>query len=169
MEKVYKPLYLEEFTEITIKWTKPILRARSLKTDYKKQRNSYFYKILTKSNRPNSKYKLVYIGKTYSQFVSDRLTNKDHIIKANRIKEQHRKSNIYISVGNVVGYNGRITKNLIDRIERLLIFSTSNKDFQLTNSKSTKRHNLTDGLLIINKGYRTELYKEMIIGVFYRN
>jgi hypothetical protein len=165
MKTKYECLYPDAFSEATITWTKPILISNFINLSYDKQWYGFFYKILVKYKTGH--FKLVYIGKTFKQFASSRLLNPDHLYKQNLIKEKFPHHNIYVSLGNLTT-NKKRTAGLIDSIERLLIYSHANDDFKMENSKNTYHHNLTYGLKIWNKGYKTGMYNEVSIGVYYK-
>ncbi len=162
--KTPRRLY-DDFSEATITWTRPIIYERFVKLSEEKQKAGNFYKILVKYSTYN--FKVVYIGKIYKQFASHRLLNPDHKLRYKAIKNKHSHSIIFVSLGNIET-DKKITSGLIDRIERLLIYTHSNDDFKLINSKGTIHHNLKDGIIIYNKGFKTGMYSEVSNGVYYK-
>ncbi len=163
--KSYYCLYPEDFSEATIYWTKPILYDSFFNKSYEEQSKSYFYKMVVKYKTGD--FKLVYIGKAFKQYASDRLLNPDHFYRIEKIKEQYPKHRIYVSLGNLET-NKRKNAGLIDSIESLLIYAHANDDFKLINSKSTFHHYLSYGFNILNKGHKTGMYNEVSFGVHYK-
>jgi hypothetical protein len=165
MKKLYQCLYPEEFSEVSINWTKPTLFENFINLDHDKQWNAYLYKILVKY--PTGSFKMVYLGKTYYQFASGRLSNPDHQNKYESIKKKYPHHKIYVSMGDITTSKKK-NAGLIDSVEKLLIYSHSNDDFELINSKNKNHHGLTYGLRIINMGYKTNMYSEIAMGVHYK-
>ena len=159
-------LYPGDFKEITIKWSKPIIREEFIEEGSIDDEYAQLYMIIGKFGKKSN---LFYIGKT-DGYVSDRLTQKDHLEKYKEWKKDHPRQKFHVSLGTMKISEGRITKNLINNIETLLIYSHYNDDFQyIKNVKNAYSYNITNvQYRIINEGSRKPLYEEIIFGIFYK-
>ena len=158
-------LYPGDFKEITIKWSKPIIREEFIEEGSIDDEYAQLYMIIGKYGKKSN---LFYIGKT-DGCVSDRLIQSDHLEKLNKWKENHRQK-FYVSLGTAKILEGNITQNVINNIETLLIYSHSNEDNKfIKNIKNRYSYNIKNNQYrIINKGYRKPLYREVILGIFFK-
>lgn len=161
-------LYPEETEYIEIEWTRPMHYDNLLELDEDKQQYAFFYKIIAqyKDNEP----KLLYIGHTYSQYVSGRLYNKDHQRKRLSLQKQFRNHLLKVSLGNLV-LDRKVTTQIVKKVEAMLIYSHANEDYPfLNNTKGTWNHNISNEIHITNTGYRRDgMLKEIGVGIFFKH
>lgn len=83
--------------------------------------NAHLYMISGKYL--NNKSKVFYIGKTYKQIVSNRLTQSDHQSRYDDMTSDYPRHKLYVSHGIVKINKGKRTAKRIDEIESILIYS----------------------------------------------
>ena len=150
--------------EVGVKWSRPKLYANALDTDADELYDAFFYKIIGKYN---GSYHLLYIGKTYDQFVTDRLQNKDHQKKRAAIQKKYSRHELLVSFGFVSSEEKR-NRRLIDEVESLLIYTHSDHT-KLQNKNKIWSHKITRDYKIINSGFRKdEMVKEIALGLFFK-
>ena len=163
-----KALYPNYYNTIKIKWTPPSSYEKIMEQAFEKQEDVFFYKILAayRAHQP----KLIYIGKTYAQYVKVRLKNKDHLLKRENIKKSYPNHTLSISLGKVIEHNQKtpLNSNFIDKVESLLIYAHANNSHpHLINQKSIWNHNIKRAYHIINAGFlKDKMEKEIALGVF---
>lgn len=157
-------LYPEEFKKVTINWSRPMLRENFLKKGAPHDETAQLYMIIGKYN---TQFNLFYIGKT-NGYISDRLSQNDHLERYNKWKKDHPRNRIHVSLGTIELSDGKMTKKSISDIETLLIYSHFNDDHNyMANKKQICSYNMkNDQYRIVNKGYNKPLYKEILIGIF---
>ncbi|MFY0627003.1 MAG: hypothetical protein JXR07_11945 [Reichenbachiella sp.] len=150
-----------------IKWSKPKKYDNALDTLYEDLEDVFFYKIIA---RHKGNYKLLYIGKTYRQYASDRLLNMDHKKKREELDGKFPRHDLLISFGNLKT-NRQKNVRFIDEIESLLIYIHSDSGFtHLTNKSNKWSHNILRDYQIENKGFRADgMVKEIGLGLFYKD
>lgn len=150
--------------KVNINWSRPRLYDNALNSEIKEIDNIFFYKIIA---RYNGKYKLLYIGKAYRQYVTSRLLNLDHKGKRERLNEKYKRHDLLISFG-AVNTNKKRNHRLIDEVESLLIYTHCDIN-TLINDKNKWSHNITRDYHIINSGFRRDgMVKEIGLGLFFK-
>lgn len=107
--------------------------------------------------------KIIYIGKTWSQHVSLRLTQSDHRNRRDSWDRQYPRQTLWVSCGIVSVKDGKFTRNRLDETERLLTYATSLKHTE--NRTNIWTHKLTDAYLITNSGSRCTMPRKVFLGV----
>ncbi len=122
-----------------IAWTRPIPYETIISNGSPHDANGWLYMLL--GYHGSSHPKIFYIGMVFMQCVSKRLRQRDHRARYEQICREHPRHSFRVSLGAVTIVHGRITRQRIDEIESLLIFSTYH----------TKRHVIGTGARMINK------------------
>jgi hypothetical protein len=149
--------------EVEVNWSNPVA-LKELRTGLVDESFGYLYKIV---GRYNGKYKLWYIGKTFSQTVSRRLGNIDHMLRCDDLKLARPKHEILVSIGSI---KAAVTAQSLAHVENLLIYAHSNSDFpDLTNKRNTRKHNVAGEFCVNNTGFRKDhMYREVALTIYYR-
>ena len=160
-----KRAFEEEVFNVEVNWSRPKLYTNALNTEYERLEQVYYYKILA---RYKGNYKLLYIGRT-GRYATERLLDRDHIKKREKLEEDHPRHEILVSFGEVLTDRKRNSR-LIDEVESLLIYiHTDNDHPHLVNKSNTWSHNITRDYHIHNTGFRAEgMIKEIGLGLFYK-
>lgn len=161
--KSYNPLY-DEAIRVSIEWSQPQLITGFKDELVKNPELGYFYKFIGKYSNSNH---LVYIGQSYSRFVSDRIKDLDHKIKQNKFNQEHPKIRLHVSVG-IIKHIDKFDKKKISDIEKLLIYSHPNSDYKyMINKKATMNHHVNINYQIINSGFlKDRMHEEVYYGLF---
>ncbi len=161
-EIIMKLLYEEDSLLVTIKWSKPIIYENLIENGSYNDDSAHLYMITGKylNNSP----KLYYVGKTYDQYVSHRLTQVDHKNRYDELYNKYPKHKLFVSHGTIEIEGGNRTRKRVDEIERILIYSM-NSDHTI-NKKNLYSHGVTEQYLVSNKGYKSHLPSTIGIGVF---
>lgn len=157
-----KILFEDGFWKVTITWSKPMLYENLIEQGSQHDENAHLYMISGKHQ--NNKHKVYYIGKTYDQCVSDRLTQSDHKLRYKNIKKDYPRHTLYVSHGIVEIKDGKRTSKRIDEIESILIYSMPAE--HSFNEKNYFSHGVTGQYLINNKGHKSSLPNTIGLGVF---
>lgn len=104
---------------VKVKWTRDLDIEESL--EHEDKRYEFLYMVLRKRKyRGDIRYKILYIGMTYNQYLSDRLKN--HHKFWDIVDNQYGKGELVIRFGNIIfPPNRRISKKLVSNIEAALI------------------------------------------------
>ena len=150
---------------VTINW-QPLERYDDfLGKDIEAQGKGFFYKIVAKRG---DTYRLLYIGKAYKQWVTDRLGQ--HGEKILTLKDKHKNYSINVSMGNLDEISRKqIKEEYVNEVESLLIYSHSdtNNFPYLENKNNVYSHNVTRPYKITNKGELADgMYKTIIWDMF---
>lgn len=160
-----KRVYEADVYHVSIKWSKPHSIDNVDQFDYWDIEDVYFYKILA---RYGQTYHLLYIGKAFKQYVSQRLANPDHALKKFDLFEKYPHHELMISFGHLININCNRTARLIDEIESLLIYMHDDHP-RLENKMSRWTHGIARDYHILNQGFRGEgMVKEIGLGLFYK-
>ncbi len=125
--------------EVEITWTRAIPYETIIKSGSSHDAEGWLYMIL--GYRGSSHPKIFYIGKVFESCVSERLRQRDHRARYQRLCRRHPRHSFRVSLGAVKLARGHITAHRIDQIESILIFATYH----------SKRHVLEGGAEMINK------------------
>ena len=157
-----QPLYEDDFWAVHIEWTRPTGYERVLEEGCRHDETANLYLIVARfgSNRP----KVVYIGHTYQQWVSKRLTQRDHQNRYAAFRKNYPRHCLLVSCGLVEIVNTKITRKRIKEIEQVLIYA--NDEEQSQNLRNIYSHGVTASYRIRNCGYRCGLPKEISLGMF---
>ena len=157
-----KLLYEEDSWLVSINWSKPMIYENLIENGSYNDDDAHLYMITGKylNNTP----KLFYIGKTYNQYVTQRLTQVDHKNRYDQLCDDYPKHTLFVSHGTIEIEEGKRTKKRVAEIERILIYSM-NSDHTI-NQKNLFSHGVTAQYLITNKGYKSHLPSTIGIGVF---
>lgn len=158
-----KALLHEDSWDIEISWSRPIEYDLFLEKSSPLNELANLYFISARYG--NKTHKIIYIGKAYSQTVRKRFSQPDHKLLHLKLLKDYPRHNFYVSLG-VISANDKckITKNRIDDIERILIYSTD-QDHKY-NVRNFWGHKVTTPYRINNVGYRCNIYKEIALGIF---
>ncbi len=157
-----KPRDESEFWDVAVQWTRPILydTVRSMGTEYDETACLY---LITARFASKSR-KLIYVGKTYRQYVSKRLSQPDHLRRYAGIVANYPHHKIEVVHGLLSIENGKITEKRLSDIEKILI--RSNDPTHAHNVKAFYSHGVRDSYRIVNNGYRCGLPKCISLGLF---
>jgi hypothetical protein len=157
-----KILFEDAFLNVTISWSRPMLYENLISNGSSYDETAYLYMISGKyHNHPN---KVFYIGKTYNQTVSNRLTQKDHKKRYDALKKEYPRHKLFVSHGNVQIHNGNVSPKRIDQIESILIYSMPGE--HSINKMNFWSHGVKNEYLLTNKGYKNNLESTIGLGVF---
>lgn len=146
---------------VSIEWTKPVTHD-VLKTGLvESDETAFFYIIIALINK---KWVPFYIGKVYSQSVSERHKNTDHLRKIEGLTKDHPDVIWHIMLGTPSLLEGKITTDKVDYIEGLLIYSNWHE--ALINRSKINGFISNKHIHIINTGFTDPLHKEIGYGVF---
>ena len=153
----------EDYWNVEISWTRPkkyeaIITQGSIYDD-----EAQLYMISGRYGK--YPHKLFYLGKTYSQSVSKRITQPDHQKRYNMLKKRHPKHVLCISHGIVSIEGGRIVYDRLKEIENILVY-TSAISTNSINIANTVQHGVKKPYYIYNKGSKCELPREIYLGLF---
>lgn len=157
-----KPLFEDEFWDVTIEWKKPKEYSRLLLEGSDHDSTAQLYLISARFAKAASKGK--YIGKTFQQKVTIRLKQPDHKKRYAAFTGIHPNHKFFVSHGVITMNNGKLTENRLAEIEQILIYS--NDPTHSGNVKNFYEHGVTGSYLINNVGYRCSLPKKIQLGVF---
>lgn len=157
-----KKLYPGDFCEVEINWSELLDRNEVIDNGCHHDKDSSLYAIVGKYS--SSEPKLLYIGKAFEQDVSKRLNQGDHKVKYNKIREQYPRHRIYVSYGKVSIPNGKRTRNRIDDLEKILIYSCCAE--HSINRKNFLSHGVSSQYLIRNESSFSFFPKKLALGIF---
>ena len=159
-----EPLYHVESWEIEIEWKRPKKYKRVIEEGSVHDDSANLYLISARYGSANTK--AIYIGKTWAQWVSKRLTQLDHKKRYAAFVKNYPRHAFYVSHGIVVINDGRLTKKRLDDIERILVYT--NEPDHAHNVRNFYEHGVTGSYEIYNRGSRCTLPKFIALGVFVR-
>lgn len=159
-----KALVHEDSWNIEISWSRPIEYTLFIKNSSPLNEHANLYFITARYGKKS--HKIIYIGKSYSQSIRKRFSQPDHKLLHMKIMRDYPRHKFYVSLGviSVNNNKSKITKNRIDEIERILIYSTD-QDHKY-NVKNFWGHKVTTPYRINNIGYRCNIYKDIALGIF---
>jgi hypothetical protein len=157
-----KILFESEFWDVSVTWSRPMVYENLINNGSVYDDDAHLYMITGKYR--NNKSKVFYIGKTYNNIVSNRLTQKDHKTRYELLKKNYPNHVLSVSHGIVNIEGGKRTEKRIDEIESILIYSMPTE--HCINNKNYFSHGVTAQYLIENKGYKSGMPKEIGLGVF---
>lgn len=104
---------------VKVKWTRDLDIEESL--EHEDKRYEFLYMVLRKRKyRGDIRYKILYIGMTYNQYLSNRLKNHHKLLDI--VDNRYGKGELVIRFGNIIfPPNRRISKKLVSDIEAALI------------------------------------------------
>lgn len=157
-----KPLWHEEHWHVEINWSRPVEYEQLLENGSSQDEVANLYLISARFGVKSPK--TIYIGKTYDQWVSKRLSQSDHKIRYVKFCEGYPRHQIYVSHGVVTIHDGKLTRSRIDEIERILIYA--NDPTHAHNVQNFWQHDVTTPYRVENKGSRCTLPRIISLGVF---
>lgn len=159
-----EPLSHEDYWNVQIDWSLPQEYERLLELGSPNDDLAHLYLISARygKNEP----KTIYIGQTYNQWVSKRLTQADHQSRYADFVENYSRHRLYVSHGIVTVHDGKITRKRINDIERILIYT--NDPTHAHNIKNFQGHGVSTPYQIENRGSRCTLPRQISLGVFVR-
>ncbi len=157
-----KPLYPDEFIDVEIKWTRPQRYDCLLQEDSKHDEVANLYLISARYGTAQAK--TLYIGKTYLQWVTKRLSQKDHKTRYENFIENYPHHVFYVSHGIIEVREGNLNENRLDDVERILIYSSPPEHSQ--NVRNFYEHGVKGAYHIVNKGSRCTLPRNIKLGIF---
>lgn len=157
-----RQLFEDDFWDVDICWSRPKLYENVIEYGADLDDEAYLYMITAKFS--SYKPKIIYIGKTYKQTVSLRLSQDDHSKRYKKLRKQYPRHKFYVSYGTVHVHDGQITENRIKDIEKILIYSNDTDHVQNVSNYYT--HGVKNSYKIKLTGYRHTLSKELYLGVF---
>ena len=153
-----KPCWEDEARSIELHWSLP----RSLE-EYEEELHkiytAFFYSISCPWTETDER--LLYVGMTYKQNVWKRMNQ--HGLDKCRKKYPRKSKNLIISVASIEDKKGNITKNLVNDIEALLIYSCWNEHMVNERSINGYTGRTSKQIRIVNHGY-TLLPREVFWG-----
>lgn len=157
-----EPLYGDDYWDIAIQWTRPRSYEKVRGSWCKHDDDANLYLITAKYSKNRSK--CIYIGKTYDQWVSKRLTQEDHKKRYAAFVKNYPNHKFFVSHGIVSMKKGKIVRSRIKEIEIILIYS--NDPEHCHNVQNFYNHGVTGSYSIENFGYKSTLPKVISLGVF---
>lgn len=157
-----KPLYHEEYWSIRIEWSRPKEYSRFLVEPSDNEAFANLYLISARFGRNASK--LLYVGQTYDQWVSRRLSQKDHKRRHSEFRENYPHHTLYVSQGIVTVHDGKLTRKRLNDIERVLIYI--NDPEHAHNVQNFYTHGVSGSYHIENSGSKCTLPRIISLGVF---
>ena len=157
-----EPLHHEEYWNIEIEWSRPKTYERLLDEGSPHDDLAHLYLISARMGTDSPK--AIYVGKTYDQWVSKRLSQPDHKRRYAEFIIAYPRHNFYVSHGIVKIQNGKLTRKRIDDIERILIYV--NEPLHAHNVQNFWQHSVTTPYQIENRGSRCTLPRTIALRVF---
>lgn len=157
-----KPLWHEECWNIKVEWSRPKEYDRLLNEGSQHDEHAHLYLISARFGTNASK--AIYIGKTYDQWVSERLSQTDHKLRHADFIKNYPRHMFYVSHGIVTNNDGKITEKRIDDVERILIYA--NEPQHAHNIQNFWQHGVTAPYKIENQGSRCTLPRTIALGIF---
>jgi len=157
-----QPLHHQEYWAIEVEWSRPKVYENVLShgSEHDEYSNLYLISARFSTNTP----KLLYIGKTFDQWVSKRLSQPDHIERHDKFLEHYSRHKLFVSHGYITVHGGRLTRQRLDDIERILIYTA--EPAHAHNVKNFNAHGVRSSYRIENKGYKCTLPRVVTLGVF---
>ena len=160
MEKYYWAHDNEIDLDVKIEWSKPASFQELFdgKTD---EEEAYFYSIIGKFG---NHWKSFYIGKVYDQYVSTRHENRDHLQRRKFLNKEHPDIDWQLTLG-IPKFNevGRITRNRVDVVEGLLIYSHWHDE--IVNKSKVNNFHSKLSIRIRNNGFIEPFREHVVYGV----
>jgi hypothetical protein len=156
-----KYLFQEYSWIATVNWSRPVLYQNAKIDYYDAEEYANLYKITGKYSSYDPK--LFYIGKTFRQYVTDRLNQPDHVTRYNELTAKYPKHILYVSFGTIQLEYGKLIQTRVDEIETLLIYSHWRKE--LINKRKIGLLTVEEQYIIYNRGYSMPLHKEIKYGI----
>jgi len=145
----------------TIEWSNPITHDMLHSGLAESDDSAYFYAIIGLFEQVWWPF---YIGKVYSQTISERHKNADHIQRLEELKSKYPKVTWHLTLGTPSIEDGRISSGIIDTIEGLLIYS--NWHGESINKNKINDFNSDKHIQITNAGFSEPFHKKIGYGVF---
>lgn len=155
------PDYFDLVAEIN--WTPPSPRDLVISGNLDEDATAYFYSIVSRVDKTWWPY---YIGMTYNQSVSLRLTQSDHLNRLALLTREHPNRDFSISLGTPNFKVGRRDRRTIEAIEGLLIYSNWHES--MINDRKINRFSDAKQMYVRNVGWNEHVEPEAAYGVFYR-
>ena len=105
-----------------------------------------------------------YIGMVYSQQVSIRHKNQDHINRLARLRKMHPNTVWHLTLGTPTVDGKRITKRLIEKVEGLLIYAHWHDE--CVNESKINGFFSDSYISIVNSGFTDPFYGKVGFGAF---
>ena len=160
MKKYYWAHENEIDLDATIEWSKPVSFQDLFdgKTD---EEEAYFYSIIGKFG---NHWKCFYIGKVYDQYVSTRHENRDHLLRRELLNTEYPEVEWQLTLG-IPKFNevGRITRNRVDVVEGLLIYSHWHDE--IVNKSKVNNFHSKLSIRIRNNGFIEPFREHVVYGV----
>jgi len=152
--------------DVEVKWTRPAA-LKTIKRDRSRHdRDAWLYMILGKRGRRSPV--IMYIGQVFKNVVSRRLCCADHIRRCRVIQKAHPGHELSVSHGLIEMGRGRMTKNHLNAIERILTFAACESGACMVNQRNWYRCRTDQHYFIRNVHYKAQLPRELYYGVFKR-
>lgn len=148
---------------VSVRWTRHRLWQEGKVNPHPEEHRIYLYMIV---GRFNASRRILYIGKTYRQYASYRLTQPDHIRRRKKLRREYPHHKLTVSFG-IVNFDGvRCTSKRIDEVESILIYA--NWHPEIFNSKKVYHMAIREQIRVTNRGYYKPLTKECYYGTVVR-
>lgn len=150
--------------DVRINWSEPVAFSDLFDGNIDEE-EAYYYAIVGRAERV---WKCFYIGKVYDQYVSTRHLNKDHIDRRKQLISEYPEADWCITLG-VPKFNekGRVTRNRVDVIEGLLIYSHWHDE--IINKSKVNFFNSKKSIMISNRGFTEPFKTQVAYGVMVSN
>src|SRR5262245_7142849 len=110
-----QPLDTDQFWAVEIHWTEPVASKQILEDGCDHDGSAHLYHILARYRA--KAYQSLYIGHTYMQCVSDRLSQSDHKHRYAAFVQHYPRHAFWVSYGLGTITNGRRTRKCVQDIE----------------------------------------------------
>ena len=161
-----RPVSPEPDWTVRINWSRPVTYENTIDEDYEYGYNQDHWLYMILGCHGASPRKIFYIGKVYNSFVGNRLQQDDHRQRYQKLRKQHPNHRLRVSLGTVHIKDGHITKQRIDQIETMLIYTVGEKLQHIINRNKLWTVGITDQYVIHNSGYHRPLPEVIQQGIF---
>ena len=153
----------DDYISSSVKWTRHRRWEKGQVRAHPDERLIYLYMIVGTFGRTR---RVLYIGKTYKQTASYRLSQPDHVKRWRTLKRSYPRHKLTVSFGipSIAEYN--CTEKRIDEIESILLYA--NSDDRYLNAKKVFSITSKFHLHVRNTGYFKPLKKECYFGTVFR-
>lgn len=143
----------------TINWSTPLsddMLPAGLSAD---EDNAYFCAIVGRFDRG---WRAYYVAMVYSQFVSTRHKNNDHLARLKELRSKRPETIWHLTLGTLTLQDKRLNEGIVKKIEGLMIYSHWHERC-VTRTRSL-RFSCDQSIQIINTGFNEPFHKTIAYG-----
>ena len=154
--------------KVAITWSRPISYENVINSEYTYGYDYSHWLYMILGYHGSAQRKIFYVGKVYDSFVGDRLRHPDHVRRYSKLKKKYPNHKLRVSLGTIHVKNGKITKQRVDQIETMLIYTAGETQRHIINKSKLWTLRVNEHYMIDNSGYHSPLPKEIHYGIFAR-